>query len=42
VIGAIVREGAVVFPRGEQQLRAGDRVIVLVERRRVRDVERAL
>jgi trk system potassium uptake protein TrkA len=42
VIGAIVRDGTVVFPRGEERLRAGDRVIVLAERRRVRDVERAL
>jgi trk system potassium uptake protein len=42
VIGAIVRDGAVVFPRGEEQLQAGDRVIVLAERRRVGDVERAL
>lgn len=41
VIGAIVRDGAVVFPRGEQQLRGGDRVIVLTERRRVGDVEQA-
>ncbi|MGH3407880.1 MAG: Trk system potassium transporter TrkA, partial [Streptosporangiaceae bacterium] len=39
VIGAIVRDGAVLFPRGDQQLQAGDRVIVLAERRRVRDVE---
>jgi trk system potassium uptake protein len=42
VIGAIVRDGTLVFPRGEQQLRAGDRVIVLADRRRVGDVERAL
>src|SRR5581483_7311680 len=42
VIGAIVRDGALVFPSGEQQLQAGDRVIVLAERRRVGDVERAL
>lgn len=42
VIGAIVRDGTVVFPRGQEQLQAGDRVIVLAERRRVRDVERAL
>jgi trk system potassium uptake protein TrkA len=42
VIGAIVRDGAVVFPRGEQQLQAGDRVIVLAQRGRVGDVERAL
>jgi Trk K+ transport system NAD-binding subunit len=38
----IVRDGELVFPRGEEQLRAGDRVIVLAERRRVGEVERAL
>lgn len=42
VIGAIVREGALLFPSGEERLQPGDRVIVLVERRRVADVERAL
>jgi trk system potassium uptake protein TrkA len=42
VIGAIVRDGAPVFPHGEQRLQAGDRVIVLAERRRVGEVERAL
>lgn len=42
VIGVIVRDGALLFPRGEQQLQAGDRVIVLAERRRVGVVERAL
>jgi trk system potassium uptake protein TrkA len=42
VIGVIVRDGALVFPRGEEQLRPGDRVIVLAERGRVGDVERAL
>jgi trk system potassium uptake protein TrkA len=42
VIGVIVRGGELVFPRGEEQLRAGDRVIVLAERRRVGEVERAL
>jgi trk system potassium uptake protein len=42
VIGAIVRDGQVLFPHGEQQLHAGDRVIVLVEAGRVGKVERAL
>jgi len=42
VIGAIVRDGGLLFPHGEQELRAGDRVIVLAERRRVGDVEQAL
>jgi trk system potassium uptake protein TrkA len=42
VIGTIVRDGALLFPRGEEELRPGDRVIVLVERRRVGDVERAI
>ena len=42
MIGAIVRGGQVLFPHGEQQLRAGDRVIVLAEAGRVGIVERAL
>jgi trk/ktr system potassium uptake protein len=42
VIGAIVRDGSFVIPRGEEQLQPGDRVIVLVERRRVGEVERTL
>jgi trk system potassium uptake protein TrkA len=42
VVGVILRDGGLVFPTGEQRLRAGDRVIVLVERRRVGEVERAL
>ncbi len=42
VVGAIVRAGETLFPDGEQQLRAGDRVIVLAQRRRVGEVERAL
>lgn len=42
VIGAIVRAGEVLFPDGEQRLEPGDRVIVLAERRRVGEVERAL
>ncbi|HEX6023154.1 MAG TPA: Trk system potassium transporter TrkA [Solirubrobacter sp.] len=42
VIGAIVRDGRAFVPRGRDQLRAGDRVIVFVESRRASIVERAL
>ena len=42
VIGAIVRDGQVLFPHAEQHLHAGDRVIGLADPRRVGTVERAL
>jgi trk system potassium uptake protein TrkA len=42
VIGAIVRDGRALVPRGGDELRAGDRVIVFVESRRASIVERAL
>ena len=42
VIGAIVRDGRAVFPRSDDVLRQGDRVIVFTESRRVPDVEKAL
>ena len=42
LIGAIVRDGTAVFPRGDDVLRPGDRVIVFTESRRVAEVERAL
>ena len=42
LIGAIVRDGHAVFPRSDERLRPGDRVIVFTESRRVPDVERAL
>jgi trk system potassium uptake protein TrkA len=42
VIGAIVRDGQLLFPYGEQQLHAGDRVIVFAEAGRVGMVERTL
>jgi trk system potassium uptake protein TrkA len=42
VIGALVRDGRAVFPRSDEVLRPGDRVIVFTESRRVPDVERAL
>jgi trk system potassium uptake protein len=42
MIGAIVRDGAAVFPRGDDVLEAGDRVIVFTETSRVPDVEKVL
>jgi trk system potassium uptake protein len=42
VIGAIVRNGRAVFPRSDEILQPGDRVIVFTESRRVADVEKAL
>ena len=42
LIGAIVRDGKAVFPRGDEVLRPGDRVIVFTESQRVPEVEKAL
>jgi len=42
LIGAIVRDGKALFPRSDEILRAGDRVIVFTETARVADVERVL
>ena len=42
MIGAIVRDGTAVFPRSDDVLQAGDRVIVFTETTRVPDVERVL
>ena len=42
VIGALVRDGSVVFPRSSDVLRAGDRVIICVESREASYVERSL
>jgi trk system potassium uptake protein TrkA len=42
LIGAIVRDGRAVFPRGDEVLRPGDRVIVFTESQRVPVVEKAL
>ena len=42
LIGAIVRDGTAVFPRGDDVLRAGDRAIIFTESRRVPEVEKAL
>lgn len=42
LIGAIVRDGRAIFPRGDDVLRPGDRVIVFTESQRVPEVEKAL
>src|SRR5918997_681701 len=42
LIGAVIRDGAVMFPHSSDVLRAGDRVIVFVESRRAAIVEQAL
>jgi len=42
LIGAIVRDGRAVFPRSNDVLQAGDRVIVFTETARVADVEKVL
>jgi trk/ktr system potassium uptake protein len=42
LIGAIVRDGRAVFPRSDEVLQAGDRVIVFTESSRVPDVEKVL
>lgn len=42
VIGALVRDGVAIFPRGDDVLRPGDRAIILVEAERAAVVEQAL
>jgi len=42
LIGAIVRDGRAIFPRGDDVLRPGDRAIIFTESRRVAEVEKAL
>jgi trk system potassium uptake protein len=42
VIGAVIRNGSVMFPHRDDVLRAGDRVIVFVEAQRATLVEKAL
>jgi trk system potassium uptake protein TrkA len=42
LIGAIVRDGRALFPRSDDVLQAGDRVIVFTETARVADVEKVL
>ncbi|MGH3014084.1 MAG: TrkA C-terminal domain-containing protein [Gaiellaceae bacterium] len=42
LIGAIVRDGAAIFPHGNDQLEPGDRAIIFTESKRVAEVEKAL
>jgi trk system potassium uptake protein len=42
LIGAIVRDGAAIFPHGNDQLEPGDRAIIFTESSRVAEVEKAL
>ena len=42
LIGAIVRDGDVIFPHGDDQLEPGDRAIIFTESSRVPEVEKAL
>jgi trk system potassium uptake protein TrkA len=42
LIGAIVRDGKAIFPRGDDVLLPGDRAIIFTESSRVAEVERAL
>jgi trk system potassium uptake protein TrkA len=42
LIGAVIRDGSAMFPRSDDVLRAGDRVIVFVESQNASTVERAL
>jgi trk system potassium uptake protein TrkA len=42
VIGAVIREGKVIFPHGSDMLLPGDRVIIFVESRRAALVEKVL
>jgi trk system potassium uptake protein TrkA len=42
LIGAIVRDGAAIFPHGSDVLEPGDRAIIFAEAARVREVEQAL
>jgi trk system potassium uptake protein TrkA len=42
LIGAIVRDGAAIFPHGDDQLEPDDRAIIFAESKRVAEVEKAL
>jgi trk system potassium uptake protein TrkA len=42
LIGAIVRDGAAIFPHGGDMLEPGDRAIIFTESSRAQDVEKAL
>ena len=42
IVGAIIRDGAVIFPRGDDALQAGDRVVLLAETARAKELQRIL
>ena len=42
LIGAVVREGQAIFPRGDDVLEAGDRAIIFTPSSRIHEVERTL
>jgi trk system potassium uptake protein len=42
LVGAVIRDGTIMFPHGSDELHAGDRVILFVESARASAVERAL
>lgn len=42
IVGAIIRTGEVIFPRGDDALQAGDRAILVADTKRVAELERVL
>ena len=42
IVGAIIRDGAVIFPRGNDALQAGDRVVLLAETTRAKELQEIL
>ncbi len=42
IVGAIIRQDDVIFPRGDDALQAGDRAILFADSRRVKELERIL
>jgi trk system potassium uptake protein TrkA len=42
IVGAIIRDGQVIFPRGDDALQAGDRAILVADTKRVAELERIL
>jgi trk system potassium uptake protein TrkA len=42
IIGAIIRDGSIIFPHGDDRLAGGDRVVVFTKTARVESVEEAL
>jgi trk system potassium uptake protein TrkA len=42
IVGAIIRDGQVIFPRGDDALQPGDRAIIVADTKRVAELERIL